>query len=66
MQRRISGAEPRTSLTQTRSAGYGPCFGVTHVDRKNGFVRTPKDSAFYLKEVFAHLTATKGGSTVKA
>ncbi|PMD28819.1 glycoside hydrolase family 1 protein [Hyaloscypha variabilis F] len=33
------------------SAGYVPRFGITHVDYKT-FVRTPKSSAFYLRETF--------------
>lgn len=37
------------------SMGYGPRFGVTCVDRENGFKRTPKNSALYLARAFKHL-----------
>ncbi|OOQ87653.1 Beta-glucosidase 1B [Penicillium brasilianum] len=33
------------------SAGFGPRYGITHVDYKT-LVRTPKKSAFYLKNTF--------------
>ena len=36
-------------------SGYGPRFGVTHVDRKNGFKRTPKDSAKLLSAIWDHV-----------
>lgn len=36
------------------SFGYAPRFGVTIVDRENGFKRTPKDSAYVLRNIFAH------------
>lgn len=34
--------------------GYRPRFGVTAVDRKNGFKRTPKQSAYVLRDIFAY------------
>ncbi|KAG7527744.1 hypothetical protein FFLO_06625 [Filobasidium floriforme] len=34
--------------------GYAPRFGVTHVDRANGFKRTPKDSTKVLKAIWQH------------
>jgi beta-glucosidase len=37
--------------------GYKPRFGVTHVDRENGFKRTPKQSAFVIKSIFDHAIA---------
>ncbi|KIW12739.1 hypothetical protein PV08_07925 [Exophiala spinifera] len=36
-------------------SGYGPRFGVTHVDRKNGFKRTPKDSSKLLAAIWRHV-----------
>ncbi|ORX36246.1 beta-glucosidase 1A [Kockovaella imperatae] len=33
------------------SNGYAPRFGVTHVDRANGFKRTPKQSAYTIKKL---------------
>lgn len=33
--------------------GYIPRFGVTAVDRENGFKRHPKDSSKFLKQFFA-------------
>jgi beta-glucosidase len=38
------------------SAGYGPCFGVTHVDRENDLKRTPKQSAFFMRDLMKRLT----------
>lgn len=38
-------------ITTEWSAGYGPRFGITHVDYQT-LVRTPKDSAFYLRDTF--------------
>ncbi|KAL4962575.1 glycoside hydrolase superfamily [Aspergillus stella-maris] len=42
------------------SAGYGPRFGITHVDYKT-LKRTPKKSAAYLKETFKKRRAAGGG-----
>ena len=35
-------------------SGYGPRFGVTHVDRANGCKRTPKDSTKLLTAIWHH------------
>lgn len=35
--------------------GYAPRFGITAVDRKNGFKRHPKESAYMLGKLFEHL-----------
>ena len=39
--------------------GYDPRFGITIVDRSDGFKRTAKDSALMLRKVFAFVVATK-------
>ena len=49
------GAGALTASNLEWSMGYGPRFGVTMVDRENGFKRTPKDSALYLAKAFRHL-----------
>lgn len=36
-------------------SGYGPRFGVTHIDRENGCKRTPKDSTKLLAAIWNHL-----------
>ncbi|KAL4884865.1 glycoside hydrolase superfamily [Aspergillus karnatakaensis] len=40
------------------SAGYGPRYGITHVDFET-LVRTPKKSAWYLKETFEERRKTQ-------
>ncbi|KAL2213772.1 beta-glucosidase 1A [Sarocladium strictum] len=35
-------------------SGYGPRFGVTHIDRENGCKRTPKDSTKLLASIWEH------------
>ncbi|RBR04494.1 hypothetical protein FVER53590_14160 [Fusarium verticillioides] len=37
-------------------SGYGPRFGVTHIDRENGCKRTPKDSTKLLAAIWKHTT----------
>ncbi|KAF5971696.1 glycoside hydrolase family 1 [Fusarium coicis] len=37
-------------------SGYGPRFGVTHVDRENGCKRTPKNSTKMLAAIWQHTT----------
>lgn len=39
------------------SEGYGPRFGVTHIDRKDDLKRTPKESALLVKKIFQNLCA---------
>lgn len=52
----ISNGEMDTiRILMSRMFGYAPRFGVTHVDRDNGYKRTPKDSTGLLKSIFAHL-----------
>lgn len=34
--------------------GYGPRFGITVVDRKDNFKRTPKNSAYALRDMFVY------------
>ncbi|KAJ3533277.1 hypothetical protein NM208_g8059 [Fusarium decemcellulare] len=38
--------------------GYGPRFGLTYVDKANGFKRIPKDSAKVVKEIWEHWNQT--------
>jgi beta-glucosidase len=35
--------------------GYKPRFGITIVDRQDGFKRYPKDSALMLRDIFKHV-----------
>jgi beta-glucosidase/6-phospho-beta-glucosidase/beta-galactosidase len=44
-----------SSIKRYRNAGYGPRFGVTHVDRQNDFKRTPKRSSQVVKKLFEKL-----------
>jgi beta-glucosidase len=37
--------------------GYKPRFGLTVVDRKDGCKRYPKQSAYLLRDIFAHVKA---------
>lgn len=37
--------------------GYKPRFGLTVVDREDGCKRYPKQSAYLLRDVFAHVKA---------
>jgi beta-glucosidase len=39
--------------------GYGPRFGITVVERDNGFKRTPKKSAYLLRDVFRYALGGK-------
>lgn len=48
------------------NAGYAPRFGVTHVDRLGEFKRTPKNSAYVLKQLFQRLCRDSGHSTQTA
>jgi beta-glucosidase len=50
----IQGAELTRSNLEWHN-GYAPRFGITAVDRANGFKRHPKDSAFLLGKIFAHV-----------
>jgi beta-glucosidase len=37
--------------------GYKPRFGLTVVDREDGCKRYPKQSAYLLRDIFAHVKA---------
>jgi beta-glucosidase len=40
------------------SAGYGPRFGIVHVDSET-LVRKPKNSAYYLRDTFRRRRAAR-------
>lgn len=44
-----------------RNMGYNPRFGVTFVDRQDGFKRYPKKSTETVKKIFDHATGAVSG-----
>ncbi|KAK7211595.1 hypothetical protein V2G26_018773 [Clonostachys chloroleuca] len=39
--------------------GYGPRFGVTYIDKENGFKRIPKNSAKFVENIWKHVVSEK-------
>lgn len=39
--------------------GYGPRFGVTYIDKENGFKRIPKNSAKVVENIWKHVVSEK-------
>lgn len=44
-----------------RNMGYKPRFGVTFVDREDGFKRIPKDSTRTVKRIFEYAKSQMSG-----